>query len=90
MIREANYQAVERTVINRSSARGSEGVVVLRPVKNRDVNIVGEGLQNFGLKSTLMVYEEGGIFIVSHLKWHSTTAFTVSFQGVAYYETKRR
>jgi hypothetical protein len=32
-----------------------------------DVTITGEGLQNLGLRSALMPFEQGGIFIVLHL-----------------------
>jgi hypothetical protein len=32
-----------------------------------DVTIAGEGLQNLGLCSALKAFEQGGIFIVSHL-----------------------
>jgi hypothetical protein len=32
-----------------------------------DVTIAGEGLQNLGLCSALRAFEQGGIFIVSHL-----------------------
>jgi hypothetical protein len=37
------------------------------PLKNGDVTIAGEGLQNLGLCSALMAFEQGGIFIVPHL-----------------------
>jgi hypothetical protein len=41
------------------------------PLKNfslyGDVTIAGEGLQNLGLCSALRAFEQGGIFIVSHL-----------------------
>jgi hypothetical protein len=32
-----------------------------------DVTITGEGLQNLGLCSALKAFEQGGIFMVSHL-----------------------
>jgi hypothetical protein len=32
-----------------------------------DVTITDEGLQNLGLCSVLMAFEQGGIFIVPHL-----------------------
>jgi hypothetical protein len=32
-----------------------------------DITITCEGLQNFGLRSALRVFEQGGIFIVPHL-----------------------
>jgi hypothetical protein len=32
-----------------------------------DVTITGEGLQNLGLCLALSVFEQGGIFIVTHL-----------------------
>jgi hypothetical protein len=32
-----------------------------------DVTIAGEGLQNLGLCSALMAFEQGGIFIVPYL-----------------------
>jgi hypothetical protein len=34
---------------------------------NGDVTIAGEGLQNLELCSALRAFEQGGIFIVSHL-----------------------
>jgi hypothetical protein len=45
---------------------------VLRPVEEfftyiGDVTIAGEGLQNIGLCSALRAFEQGGIFIVTHL-----------------------
>jgi hypothetical protein len=36
-------------------------------LKYGDVIIIGEGLQNLGLCSALKAFEQGGIFIVSHL-----------------------
>jgi hypothetical protein len=32
-----------------------------------DVTITGEGMQNLGLYSALMAFEQGGIFILPHL-----------------------
>jgi hypothetical protein len=56
-----------------------------------DVTIAGEGLQNLDLYSVLRVFEQGGIFIVSHLLWHGTSIFPVSSKGpphlVASYDT---
>jgi hypothetical protein len=56
-----------------------------------DVTIAGEGLQNFGLCSALRAFEQGGIFIVSHLLWHGISVFPVSSEGppqsVASYDT---
>jgi hypothetical protein len=46
-----------------------------------DVTIVGEGLQNLGLCSTLRVFEQGGIFSVLHLLWHGASVFPVSSEG---------
>jgi hypothetical protein len=46
-----------------------------------DVTITYEGLQNLGLCSALRAIEQGGIFIVSHLLWHGTSFFPVSFEG---------
>jgi hypothetical protein len=34
---------------------------------HRDVTIAGEDLQNLGLCTALMAFEQGGIFIVPHL-----------------------
>jgi hypothetical protein len=42
-----------------------------------DVTITGEGLQNLGLCSALRAFEQGGIFIVSHLLWHGASVFGV-------------
>jgi hypothetical protein len=57
-----------------------------------DVTIAGEGLQNLGLCLVLGAFEEGGIFIVPHLLWHSTLVFPVSSEGpphlVASYDTR--
>jgi hypothetical protein len=57
-----------------------------------DVTITGEGLQNLGLCSALRAFEQGGIFIVSHLLWHGTSVFPVSSEGpphsVASYDTQ--
>jgi hypothetical protein len=33
----------------------------------RDVTIAGEEMQNLGLSSALRAFEQGGIFIVTHL-----------------------
>jgi hypothetical protein len=65
------------------------------PLKNfhlyGDVTIAGEGLQNLGLCSVLKAFEQGGIFIVTHLMWHGTLVFQVSSEGppqsVASYDT---
>jgi hypothetical protein len=46
-----------------------------------DVTIAGEGLQNLGLCSVLMAFEQGRIFIVQHLLWHGTSVFPVSSKG---------
>jgi hypothetical protein len=40
-----------------------------------DVTITGEGLQNLGLCLALRAFEQGGIFIVSHLLWHEASVF---------------
>jgi hypothetical protein len=57
-----------------------------------DVTIVGEGLQNLGFCSVLRAFEQGGIFNVTHLLWHGTSVFPVSFEGpphlVASYDTR--
>jgi hypothetical protein len=57
-----------------------------------DVTIAGEGLQNLGLCSALMAFEQGRIFIVPHLLWHGTSVFPVSSEGpphlVASYDTR--
>jgi hypothetical protein len=56
-----------------------------------DFTIAGEGLQNLGLCSALMAFEQGGIFIVPHLLCHGTSIFPVSSTGsphsVASYDT---
>jgi hypothetical protein len=47
--------------------------IVLHPAQeyftymDGDVTIIGEGLQNLGLCSALRAFEQGGIFIVTHL-----------------------
>jgi hypothetical protein len=46
-----------------------------------DVTTAGEGLHNLGLCSALRAFEQGGIFIVSHLLWHGTSVFPVSSEG---------
>jgi hypothetical protein len=60
---------------------------------NGDVTITCEGLQNLGLCSALNAFEQGGIFIVSHLLWHGASVFLVSSEGpshsVASYDTQR-
>jgi hypothetical protein len=44
-----------------------------------DVIIVGEGLQNLGICSALMAFEQEGIFIVPHLLWHGASVFLGGF-----------
>jgi hypothetical protein len=39
----------------------------LIPLKNFSLTIVAEDLQNLGLCSALMAFEQGGIFVVPHL-----------------------
>jgi hypothetical protein len=46
-----------------------------------DVTIIGEGLQNSGLCSALMAFEQGRIFIVPHLLRHGAWVFPVSSEG---------
>jgi hypothetical protein len=46
-----------------------------------DVTITSKGLQNLGLCAALRAFEQGGIFIVPHLKRHGTSIFTVSSEG---------
>jgi hypothetical protein len=41
--------------------------VPLKNISYGDVTIAGEGLQNLGVCSAPRVFEQGGIFIVSHL-----------------------
>jgi hypothetical protein len=57
-----------------------------------DVIITGEGLQNVGLCSALRAFEQGGIFIVPHLRWHEASVFPVSSEGpphlIASYDTQ--
>ena len=71
--------------------------IVLRPAQEyftymETVTIAGEGLQNLGLCSALRAFEQGGIFIVSHLLWHGASVFPVSSEGplhsVAFYDTQ--
>jgi hypothetical protein len=66
------------------------------PLKNispiwRRHHIASERLQNLGLCSALRAFEQGGIFIVSHLLWHGASGFPVSSEGpphsVASYNT---
>jgi hypothetical protein len=40
-----------------------------------DVTITGEWLQNLGLCSALMAFEQGVIFIPPHLLWHGASVF---------------
>jgi hypothetical protein len=57
-----------------------------------DVTITGGGLQNLGLCSALMAFDQGGIFIVPHLLWHGAFGFPISSEGsphfVAFYNTQ--
>jgi hypothetical protein len=57
-----------------------------------DITIAGEGLQNLGLSLALRAFEQGGIFIMSHLLWHGTSVFPVSSEGpphlVTFYDTR--
>jgi hypothetical protein len=50
------------------------------PLKNISliwkVTIAGEGLQNLRLCSELRAFEQGWVFIVSHLLWHGTSVFS--------------
>ena len=45
---------------------------------HKDVTFAGEGLQKLGLFSALMVFEQGGVFIVPSLLWHGASVFVVS------------
>jgi hypothetical protein len=60
-------------------------------LKYGDVTIPGEGLQNLNLCLALWAFEQGGIFIVSHLLRYGTSVFPVSSEGlphtVASYDT---
>jgi hypothetical protein len=49
-----------------------------------DATIAGEGLQNLGLCSAFMAFEQGGIFIVPHLLWHGTSVYPVSSENKLY------
>ena len=65
---------------------------ILRPFQEYFTYIIaGEGLQNLSLCSVLRAFEQGGVFIVSHLLWHRTSVFPVSSerppQSVASYDT---
>jgi hypothetical protein len=57
-----------------------------------DVTIACEGLQNLGLCTALRAFEQGGIFIVTHLLRHGASVFLVSSEGpphsVAFYDTQ--
>ena len=46
-----------------------------------DVTTVSEGLQNLSLCSVLRAFEQGEIFIVSHLLRRGTLVFPVSSEG---------
>jgi hypothetical protein len=48
----------------------------------RNLTTDGEGLQNLDLYSALRVFEQGEIFIVSHLLWHGASVFLVSSEGM--------
>jgi hypothetical protein len=62
------------------------------PLKNFSRIIAGQGLQNLGLCSALRAFQQGGIFIVSHLLWHKVSVFPVSSVGppliIASYDIK--
>jgi hypothetical protein len=51
-----------------------------------------QGLQNFGLRSALRAFKQGGIFIVTHLLWHGASVFPVSSKGqphlITFYDTQ--
>jgi hypothetical protein len=49
-----------------------------------DVTTAGEGLQNLGLCSALMVFEQGGIFIMPLLRCNGASGFLI-----ASYDTQR-
>ena len=55
-------------------------IVPLKPFfhLHKDVTFAGEGLQKLGLFSALMVFEQGGVFIVPSLLWHGASVFVVS------------
>jgi hypothetical protein len=46
-----------------------------------DITITYEALQNLGLSSALRDFEQGRIFIVSHLLLHGASGFPVSSKG---------
>jgi hypothetical protein len=45
------------------------------------INDISKLLRNLGLCSALRAFEQGGIFIVSHLLWHGTSVFPISSEG---------
>ena len=47
-----------------------------------DATIADEGLQYLGLRSALVAFEQGGMFIVPHLLWHGTSVYPVSSEGL--------
>jgi hypothetical protein len=61
-------------------------IIVLRPTQEffTIVTITGEGLQNLGLCSSLRAFEQGRIFIVSHLLWARVSVFPLSSEGPLY------
>jgi hypothetical protein len=64
---------------------------VLRP-RSRIFHSYGDVTIAGGLCSALRAFEQGGIFIVSHLLWQGTSVFPVSSEGpphlVAFYDTR--
>jgi hypothetical protein len=56
------------------------------------VTTTSEGLQNPGLCSAVRAFEQGGIFIVTHLLRHRASVFSISSEGpphlVASYDTQ--
>jgi hypothetical protein len=51
-----------------------------------DVTVTGERLENGDLHvcSALRTFEQGGIFIVTHLLWHKASDFPVSLEGLSH------
>jgi hypothetical protein len=58
-------------------------IAVLRPAQEyftyRETSpLPVKGCKNVGLSSALSSFEQGGVFIVTHLLWHRTSVFPVS------------
>ena len=54
----------------------------------RDVIMANEGLQNLGLRTARVFFEQGGIFIVPHLLWYMTTGNCFIHGSPSYFISK--